>query len=319
MTSGRRTVGGDDHGRAGRTTTGARSARPTSRSAPTAPSASTGRHRLVAADPAATPRSIAVAARSEDPTCRRPRHPELRHRSRLPGARQHAGRLQRGRPRPQQHRRQHDGHVHRRRHLQLPEHRRRRRRTTSTSSSTTPAASAPTGAGSAAMWLSTGCVDGTHAPGLLTYGNMFTILPFGNATAVGKMTGAQILEVLNYGAERRRRHPAGGPEVQVLLVQGRQPRSAALRLGRLRRLRRQQDQQGLRAARPEEDLQRRHERVPGAGRRRRLQRLQVHDEHHVLGRHAQRRQRVRGEQLRDARNGLQGPERRRHARRANRP
>ena len=28
---------------------------------------------------------------------------------------------------------------------------------------------------------------------------MFTVLPFGNATAVGKMTGAQILEVLNYG------------------------------------------------------------------------------------------------------------------------
>jgi 2',3'-cyclic-nucleotide 2'-phosphodiesterase / 3'-nucleotidase / 5'-nucleotidase len=48
-------------------------------------------------------------------------------------------------------------------------------------------------------WLSSGCVAGTHAPGLLTYGNMFTILPFGNATVVGKMTGAQILEVVNYG------------------------------------------------------------------------------------------------------------------------
>ncbi len=50
-----------------------------------------------------------------------------------------------------------------------------------------------------AKWISTGCTSGTHAPGLLTYGNMFTILPFGNATVVGKMTGAQILEVLNYG------------------------------------------------------------------------------------------------------------------------
>ena len=48
-------------------------------------------------------------------------------------------------------------------------------------------------------WVSTSCVGGTHAPALLTYGNMFTILPFGNATAVGKMTGAQILEVVNYG------------------------------------------------------------------------------------------------------------------------
>jgi len=47
-------------------------------------------------------------------------------------------------------------------------------------------------------WSSTGCVAGAHAPALLTYGNMFTVLPFGNATAVGDMTGAQILEVLNY-------------------------------------------------------------------------------------------------------------------------
>ena len=48
-------------------------------------------------------------------------------------------------------------------------------------------------------WTNTGCSSGTHTPGLLTYGNMFTILPFGNATVVGTMTGAQILEVLNYG------------------------------------------------------------------------------------------------------------------------
>lgn len=48
-------------------------------------------------------------------------------------------------------------------------------------------------------WINTGCVAGTHAPGLLNYGDMFTVLPFGNATAVGKMTGAQILEVVNYG------------------------------------------------------------------------------------------------------------------------
>jgi 2',3'-cyclic-nucleotide 2'-phosphodiesterase/3'-nucleotidase len=48
-------------------------------------------------------------------------------------------------------------------------------------------------------WINTGCVTGLHDPKLLTYGNMFTVLPFGNATVVGKMTGAQILEVLNYG------------------------------------------------------------------------------------------------------------------------
>jgi 2',3'-cyclic-nucleotide 2'-phosphodiesterase (5'-nucleotidase family) len=48
-------------------------------------------------------------------------------------------------------------------------------------------------------WASTGCAAGTHAPALLNYGQMYTILPFGNATAVGKMTGAQILEVINYG------------------------------------------------------------------------------------------------------------------------
>ncbi len=46
------------------------------------------------------------------------------------------------------------------------------------------------------------CTSGTwtHAPMLLTYGQMFTILPFGNATVVGTMTGAQILEVLNQSA-----------------------------------------------------------------------------------------------------------------------
>jgi 2',3'-cyclic-nucleotide 2'-phosphodiesterase (5'-nucleotidase family) len=47
-------------------------------------------------------------------------------------------------------------------------------------------------------WGSSGCVAGLHAAGLLTYGNMFSILPFGNATAVGKMTGAQVLQVVNY-------------------------------------------------------------------------------------------------------------------------
>jgi len=48
-------------------------------------------------------------------------------------------------------------------------------------------------------WVNLGCVAGTHAAGLLTYGDMFTILPFGNATAVGQMTGAKILEVIQYG------------------------------------------------------------------------------------------------------------------------
>ncbi len=37
-------------------------------------------------------------------------------------------------------------------------------------------------------------------PCKLTYGSMFNILPFGNVTVVGTMTGAQILEVLNQAA-----------------------------------------------------------------------------------------------------------------------
>lgn len=37
-------------------------------------------------------------------------------------------------------------------------------------------------------------------PCLLTYGTMFTILPFGNQTVVGKMTGARIMELLNQSA-----------------------------------------------------------------------------------------------------------------------
>ncbi len=46
------------------------------------------------------------------------------------------------------------------------------------------------------------CAPGvwSHDPMLLNYGHMFTILPFGNATVVGDMTGAQILQVLNQSA-----------------------------------------------------------------------------------------------------------------------
>ncbi len=39
-----------------------------------------------------------------------------------------------------------------------------------------------------------------HDPMLLTYGQMFQILPFGNATAVGTMTGAQIYDLLAQSA-----------------------------------------------------------------------------------------------------------------------
>ena len=52
-------------------------------------------------------------------------------------------------------------------------------------------------------WSSTGCqMEGvwTHDPMLLTYGMMFSILPFGNATAVGTMTGAQLHELLQQAA-----------------------------------------------------------------------------------------------------------------------
>jgi 2',3'-cyclic-nucleotide 2'-phosphodiesterase (5'-nucleotidase family) len=40
----------------------------------------------------------------------------------------------------------------------------------------------------------------THDPMLLTYGQMFLILPFGNATIVGDMTGAAILDLINQSA-----------------------------------------------------------------------------------------------------------------------
>lgn len=40
----------------------------------------------------------------------------------------------------------------------------------------------------------------THDPMLLNYGQMFQILPFGNATIVGDMTGAQIIDLLNQSA-----------------------------------------------------------------------------------------------------------------------
>jgi len=40
----------------------------------------------------------------------------------------------------------------------------------------------------------------THDPLFLNYGQMFQILPFGNSTIVGNMTGAQVLELLNQSA-----------------------------------------------------------------------------------------------------------------------
>jgi 2',3'-cyclic-nucleotide 2'-phosphodiesterase/3'-nucleotidase len=54
------------------------------------------------------------------------------------------------------------------------------------------------------IWSSTAtdCNAGlwSHDPMLLNYGQMFTILPFGNQTIVGDMTGAQILDLLNQAA-----------------------------------------------------------------------------------------------------------------------
>ncbi|MBI5944260.1 MAG: 5'-nucleotidase C-terminal domain-containing protein [Chloroflexi bacterium] len=54
------------------------------------------------------------------------------------------------------------------------------------------------------IWSSTAadCNTGTwtHDPMLLNYGQMFQILPFGNQTIVGNMTGAQILELLHQSA-----------------------------------------------------------------------------------------------------------------------
>ncbi|MBS1195659.1 MAG: 5-Nucleotidase domain protein, partial [Actinobacteria bacterium] len=52
-------------------------------------------------------------------------------------------------------------------------------------------------------WATSGCtMEGiwAHDPLLLTYGNMFTILPFGNATVVGDMTGAAIYDLLQQAA-----------------------------------------------------------------------------------------------------------------------
>ncbi len=58
---------------------------------------------------------------------------------------------------------------------------------------------APTSGSSTAADCSTSGLW-AHDPMLLTYGQMFQILPFGNATAVGTMTGAQIYDLLNQSA-----------------------------------------------------------------------------------------------------------------------
>ncbi len=54
---------------------------------------------------------------------------------------------------------------------------------------------------SGTAWTTSGCTLGLHDPALLNYGNMFTILPFGNATIVGDMTGAQIQMMLDHAPQ----------------------------------------------------------------------------------------------------------------------
>jgi 5'-nucleotidase len=44
---------------------------------------------------------------------------------------------------------------------------------------------------------------------LLDYGQMFLVLPFGNATVTGKLTGAALLDLLGQGARKGALQPAG--------------------------------------------------------------------------------------------------------------
>ena len=80
----------------------------------------------------------------------------------------------------------------------------------------------------------TGCVAGTHAPALLTYGNMFTILPFGNATVVGQDDRRADPGSAQLWPERGRRHPACRLKYKYFTYTDAQTRPAALCLGRLR-------------------------------------------------------------------------------------
>ncbi len=61
---------------------------------------------------------------------------------------------------------------------------------------------------------------------------MFTILPFGNPTVVGQMTGAQILEVLHYGPNAAGVIQPAGLKYSYLPLHRYQSRSAALCMGR---------------------------------------------------------------------------------------
>ena len=81
------------------------------------------------------------------------------------------------------------------------------------------------------------CQDGlwTHDPMLMTYGMMFTILPFGNATVVGEHDGRADHGRAEPGAAGLQRgDPAGRPQVRVLRLQRRQSGAAAVGMGRVR-------------------------------------------------------------------------------------
>ncbi len=141
-------------------------------------------------------------------------------------------------------------------------------------------------------------VTGGQTPFTLTHGILYSVLPFGNATVVGDMTGDKIAR-----SAQSERHPVQGRAAGVghplrLLPLQRCPAwAAALGLGRLQhRGQEPLDRHvGAIAARPH--LSHRHQRVPRPGRTGWLLGLQVRDQHLLLGRHARRRRTLGSQHL----------------------
>jgi 2',3'-cyclic-nucleotide 2'-phosphodiesterase (5'-nucleotidase family) len=127
-------------------------------------------------------------------------------------------------------------------------------------------------------------------PCVMTYGALFSVLTFGNATAVGTMTGDRILELINQSASLNK----GALQVSGLRYKfynyrvdtnpDPPPSTKSWSTGRVGRVRRAV-RRLLRPARADRTYK-----VAANGsspRPGQLLRLQVHEGHHVLGRHAQ--------------------------------
>ena len=124
----------------------------------------------------------------------------------------------------------------------------------------------------------------TTNPFTLTHGLLYSILPFGNATIVGTMTGAEIQDLLNQSATLfKGALQVSGVRYKFYRYTDALPGPQPWAWGAWGHPGLQPGHPRLGAAPDRQGLSDRHQRVPGARRPGRLYTLQIHQEHLILG------------------------------------